>query len=252
MKIDFVLTSVNDNSYYYNLYPFIQKVWKEKFNLDLICIFIGNEIPEILKIYQKNIILFKPIENINPIYISQVIRILYPALFENKNILITDMDIIPISKSYFFNHLKDKNENCFITYTDRYVKQKMYAICYNLANSKVWKEIFNIHNLKDIQTFLINNYNQNYNGLKNCPGWYSDQKLLYKYLNNYKDLIVFNDKELNYKRLDGKGAVKLKYILDNIDIIINNIHDYSDFHIIRNYHKYLHIIQKIIDKILSI
>lgn len=250
MKIDFVLTAVNDNSYYYNLYPYVSKVWKEKFNLDLICIFIGDKIPEILENYKENIILFKPIENINPIYIAQVIRILYPALFENKNILITDMDIIPISKKYFFEHLKDINEDYFITYTDRYIKQQMYAICYNVANSNIWKKIFNINSINDIKEFLINNYNKNYNGKKNCIGWYSDQKLLYQYLKNYDNLIVLNDKQLNYNRLDGKGTVKLKYILDNIDIISENINNYSDFHILRNYHKYLHIIEKIIEKII--
>jgi hypothetical protein len=251
MKIDFVLTAVNNNSYYYNLYPYVSKVWKERFNLDLICIFIGEEIPQILEKYKENIILFKPIENINPIYIAQLIRILYPALFENKNILITDMDIIPISKYYFLEHLKNINEDYFITYTDRYIKQKMYAICYNVANSNIWKKIFNINSINDIKNFLIKYYNKNYDGRKNCDGWYSDQKLLYKYLQNYEKLIILNDKQLNYKRLDGKGSIKLKYILDNIDNIVNNIEDYSDFHILRNYHKYLYIINKIIDKIID-
>lgn len=251
MKIDFVLTAVNDNPYYYNLYPYVAKVWKEKFNLDLIIIFIGDKIPTILKEFEHNIILFKPIENIHTIYISQVIRLLYPALFDNKNILITDLDIIPISKNYFLDNIENIDENHFITYTDRYINQEMYAMCYNLANSNIWKKIFNINSIEDIKNFLINNYNKEYNGKKNCPGWYSDQKILYKYLQKYNNLIIFNDKQLNYKRLDGKGTKKLKFIIENLDNILDNINDYSDFHMLRNYEKYKKILEKIITRILK-
>ena len=87
MKIDFVLTSCNENTYYLNLYPYVFKVWKQKFNLNLYLILISNEIPDNLLEYSKYIILFKPIENMNTCYIAQVIRILYPSLFENSNIL---------------------------------------------------------------------------------------------------------------------------------------------------------------------
>ena len=250
MKIDFVLTAVNNSSYYYNLYPIIYKVWKERFNLILKCIFVGEKIPEILEEYKEHIILYKPIDNINPIYIAQVIRILYPALFENKNILITDIDIIPISKNYFFNSIRDISNNHFITYTNRYKKQEMYAICYNLANSDTWKKIFNINNINDLTQFLIKNYNSEYNGTKNCPGWYSDQKLLYSHIHSFDKLVVLNDKQLNYKRLDGKGTVKSKNILQNLDNVLENIENYSDFHLLRNYPKYMKIINKIVDKII--
>lgn len=249
MKIDFVLTAVNNNSYYYNLFPHVYKVWKERFNLELKCVFIGNSLPDILQDYKDNIILFEQIEGIHEIYIAQVIRILYPALFDNKNILITDMDIIPISKDYFLKYTENIENDKFITYTDRYIKQEMYAICYNLANSNTWKKIFGINSIGDIKNFLVNNYNQEYNGVKNCPGWYSDQKLLYKYLQFFPDLVVLNDKILNYKRLDGKGGAKVKYILENIDTILDKIEDYSDFHLLRNYHKYMNVINKIVSKI---
>ena len=137
MKIDIVLTACNLVNKYISYYPIIYKVWKERFNLDCYLILISDEIPDILVKYKDYIILFPEFENINSAYISQVIRILYPALFENKNVLITDMDIIPISHHYFIESIKEYSNDNFITFTDRYAYREspMYAICYNIANT---------------------------------------------------------------------------------------------------------------------
>lgn len=260
MKIDIVLTSCNLNNYYLNLYPYVFKVWKERFNLDLYLVLISDTIPDNLIKYDKFIILFKPIDKINTTYIAQVIRILYPCLFDNLNILITDIDIFPISKEYFFTSIQNYSDDKFIAYTDRYIKNNMIAICYNIANSNIWKKIFNINNVDDINNFLIANYKEKYTGIKNCEGWYSDQELLYKYVMNYinksnenlNQVIFLNDKDIGYKRLDGKSANKLSDIKENETNILANIHIYSDFHIIRNYHLNLKLFENIIQSILSL
>jgi hypothetical protein len=166
MKIDFVLTAGNINSHYTNLYPLIYKIWKERFNLDCYLILVADEIPDYLEELKNYIILWKPIENINNIYVAQVIRILYPALFKNKNILITDLDIFPVSRKYFIDSIKDVDDNKFISYTNRYFKQKMVAICYNVAKSEVWSDIFGINTEDYIRKFLIEYYNNEYNGIK--------------------------------------------------------------------------------------
>ena len=269
MKIDIVLTSCNLNNYYLNLYPYVFNVWKVKFNLDLYLILISDSIPDNLLKYEKYIILFKPIPNINSTYIAQVIRILYPSLFNNLNVLITDIDIFPISKNYFITSIEKYSQEHFIAYTNRYMKNNMIAICYNVANSNVWKKIFNINNLEDINNILLSNYNDKYNGIKNCVGWYTDQKLLFNYIMEYinktntsdtnntdntdntdNTVIFLNDNDINYKRLDGKSANKLLEIKNNQNYILKNIDVYSDFHIIRNYNLNLKLFENIIESIL--
>ena len=256
MKIDIVLTACNLNMYYLNLYPYIYKVWKEKFNLDLYLILISNTIPDVLNNYKKYIILFEPIENINTCYTAQVIRILYPSIFDNLNVLITDIDIIPISINYFIDNIKEYSDDKFISYTDRYINDNMVAVCYNIANSSTWKKIFNIENISDITNILVKKYNSEYTGSKNCKGWYSDQNILFEYLMEFKKeqynlLIMLNDKNTGYKRLDGKSATKLNKIINNKQEIIQNINSYSDFHIIRNYHTNILLLEEIIYNILN-
>jgi hypothetical protein len=258
MKIDIVLTSCNLNTYYLNLYPYVFKVWKERFNLDLYLILISDVIPDNLLEYKKFIILFEPIPKINTTYIAQVIRILYPCLFNNLNILITDIDIFPISKKYFLFSIENYSNEQFVAYTNRYIKNNMIAICYNIANSNVWKKIFNIENIIDINNILISNYNENYTGKKNCEGWYTDQQLLFNYIMEYikkrnnddiNNVIFLNDIDIGYKRLDGKSANKLLEIKNNQLNILDNIDNYSDFHIIRNYNSNLKLFEDIIQAI---
>lgn len=259
MKIDIVLTSCNLNNYYLNLYPYVFKVWKERFGLNLYLVLISNKIPDNLLEYEEFIILFKPIPDINTSYIAQVIRILYPCLFDNLNILITDIDIFPISKKYFFHSIESYSNNQFIAYTNRYIKNNMIAICYNVANSNIWKKIFNINTIDDINRILLENYNNKYNGTKNCEGWYTDQQLLFNYImkyiqeiNNVKTnkVVFLNDNDIGYKRLNGKSANKLMKIKNNQLNILHNIHTYSDFHIIKNYNLNIKLFEDIIEAIL--
>ncbi len=256
MKIDIVLTACNLNTYYLNLYPYVYKVWKEKFGLDLYVILISDHLPENLTDYKDHIILFKPIHEINTCYTAQVIRILYPCLFENLNVLITDIDIIPISTKYFIDSIKDYPDEKFISYTDRYIKNNMLAICYNVANSSTWKKIFGINSIDDVINVLVKNYDKNYDGKKNCNGWYTDQKLLFDYITNYKktnlsDIVLLTDEQTTYKRLDGKSAAKLNEIKTNKQKILDTVITYSDFHIIRNYHVNISLLEDIIKKILE-
>ena len=85
MKINICLMSCNDNIKYYSFYPFVKKIWEKTLNIKCILIFVGFDLPKLLKPYKDDIIIFKPIENMNTAYIAQNIRLLYPALIKSDN-----------------------------------------------------------------------------------------------------------------------------------------------------------------------
>jgi hypothetical protein len=249
MKIDLVLTAGNLSPHYTPLFPYIHKVWKHRFNLPCYMILISNHIPEYLNEYKDYIILWKPNTDMSDIYVAQVIRILYPALFDNKNVLITDLDIIPVSKDYFTKTIENYDENKFISYTDRYIDRNMLAVCYNVANSKIWKSLFNINNANDIEKLLLKWYNKQYTGRKNCPGWFTDQQKLYQITKNFKDLIIFKDKDINFKRSDNRQRNKIE-ILKNFNDYLNNIDKFTDIHVIRPFNKNENYIKKMVNKLI--
>ena len=192
--------------------------------------------------FPNSVLLYNPVPNIHTTFQAQCIRLLYPALMENETILISDMDIVPLKRQHFVELLSNYDNEQFVTYTDRYIKQKMFAMCYNAAHCSVWQTIFKVKNFDDIATILTRWYNGDYNGSKNCIGWFTDQEKLYSNAINYNKLIILNDKDTEYKRLDKKQK---KYIVENKQAICMSIHNYSDFHFIRPYSKFHKIIHNI-------
>lgn len=254
MNIDFVLTACNMTHHYLHLYPLVFKTWRKVCNLDCYLILINNEIPDFLKEYEEYIILFPPLEEVHDIFTAQVIRILYPCIFENRNILITDIDIFPVSRDYFLEPLKKYSPDHFITYRDKYIPQNMYAVCYNVANSNVWRDIFGIKYLGGVIKVLVKWYKSfpEYNGTKNCQGWFTDQEMLFKYVNHWNKktnkLVILNDSELNFSRLDKRDK---QAIVGNFNKVLEDISSkkYTDFHSIKPFERMHNYIRKIVEQI---
>ena len=148
MKLDCVLTAVNENELYLDFIPIFIKTWNKLYpDVDVKIILIAENIPENLLSYKNNIILFKPIENIETSFTSQIIRLLYPCILNYENgIMITDMDMIPMNRTYYTENIKSYSNDKFIYYRENVCfNTSQIAMCYNIATSKVWKEIFKVN-----------------------------------------------------------------------------------------------------------
>ena len=108
MKLSCVLTACNDIPLYYDFIPLFIKTWNKLYpDVDVKIIFISDSIPTKFIKYSDNLILFKPLPNISTAFISQYIRLLYPAILDYKyGILITDMDMLPMNRSYYTKNIE--------------------------------------------------------------------------------------------------------------------------------------------------
>jgi hypothetical protein len=250
MLFDTVITACDINPLYLSPFPIVHKCWYNMFGVRCKLILISNHIPDFLSNLKDDIILFEPIDGVHNAFTSQVIRILYPCLLDDKIILTTDSDIIPTNSKYFtdnIDHIKDDN---FVSFRDKYVDQEMLAICYNVAHQKVWKEIFKINNVEDIRDRIKEWYNDDYNGEKNCPGWFTDQKKLFEHVMMYDKRQILKDNETGFKRMDKKDK---KYLMNNYNLEKENFKNlmYSDFHFIRPFNKFKKYINEIMNAVLS-
>ena len=241
MKVTKVLVSC-DNIHYAEMFPLVKEAWSRVCGYDCIVVYVGNELPDVLKQekYKNSVFLFKPIEGIHTTFQTQCIRLLWPCLMHDEIVLISDMDIAPLQKEYFHDVLFNFHENMFVTYTDRYIKQYMFAMCYNVAHSRTWSEKFNVFSYEEICEKLklwYNGLENKYDGQKNCPGWYTDQKQLYKHIIDSPGVAILNDAQTKFKRMDKKQK---KFILSNIEGLKKDIQNkiYTDFHFIRPYSKF--------------
>jgi FkbM family methyltransferase len=249
MKIECVLTGCNMDPTYYEFIPLFIKSWKKLMpEINVIIVLIADAIPISLSLYSNHIILFKPIENVSDKFISQYIRLLYPALlstFNNGGILLTDIDMMPLNSIYFTEAIKNIPGDKFICYRDELLYHyKEVPICYNVACANIYKKIFNINCEADVIDKLKKRYMEiNYDNISGGSGWSADQKDLYTYLQqNYSENTIYlTDTITGFKRLDRSN---LKYDTETK----NGISDgkYSDYHACRPYSQYKTINDEIV------
>lgn len=237
MKLDCVLTAVNENVLYLDFVPIFIKTWNKLYpDVDVKIILIAKTIPESFKIYKDNIILFEPLENVLTSFTSQFIRNLYPCILDYKNgVMITDMDMLPMNSTYYTKNILEFDNNKFINYRGNLLfKKKQLFMCYNVATPKIWKDIFKINSTDDIVNIIkdVSNNNTIKKGHGNT-GWSIDQITLYRKVMDWNkktnNLICLKDNQTKFKRLD-----RNKFNISNVNIRNNvTLGKYTDYHCYR-------------------
>ena len=252
MKLDCVVTACNTNLLYMDCIPYFIKIWNKLYPLvDIKIIFINDKIPDSLQKYKKNLILYKPPENISTAFISQYIRLLYPAILNYQNgVMITDIDNVPLNNKFFTDNIKSFQNDKWINLRDWMdIKGKNPQICmmWQIACPNIWKTVFKINSIKDITDRLIEkNKEITYIDGHNNSGWCTDQIDLYKYVMSWnetsKNYIKLYDKYTKHNRLDREDLKKYltKKNIKRLLFLINKGF-FTDYHILRPYTKYKQI-----------
>jgi len=226
MKLDCILTAVNENTLYLDFIPIFIKTWNKLYpNVDIKIILVANKIPDEYLCYKDNIILFEPIENVLTNFTSQIIRLLYPCILNYENgVMITDMDMLPMNRTYYTENIKSFDNSKFIYLRENICfEYNQLAMCYNVAVPKIWQEIFEINSIEDIR-----------NRLKSIGQveWCTDQLVLYKKVmewnNKTNNLICLKENSTGFNRLDRDTFGLNNIIKENIS---NGL--YSDYHCYR-------------------
>lgn len=236
MKIDCVLTASNLNPLYCEFIPTFIKMWNKLVpEADVIIILIANEIPPKYLKYSKNIILFHPLEGVKTEFISQYIRCLYPSILKySGGILITDMDMLPMNRSYYVDNIAQIPDSKFIYFRDVLLDDQQIAICYNIATPTTWRQVSNISTLEGITSRLLERYSQiSYDGIHGGYGWATDQLDLYKNLMTWglesNHFISLQDHTSGFRRLDRS---EMPQFSEHEKLLIQS-GGYSDYHALR-------------------
>jgi len=240
MKLDCVLTAVNEKKEYLDLAPIFIETWNKLYpNVDIKIILIAKKIPEELIQYKDKIILFEPIKNVSTCFTSQFIRNLYPCILNYDNgVMITDIDNLPMNKTFFTKNIENIPDNKWINLRDYVYCNREICMMWQVATPKVWKDVFNIKNEEDIkQTLISENNSINYIDGHNKSGWNTDQLFLYKKVMQWNkktnDYVFLKDKETGYNRLCSFGTLNSQYKISKLIKINIKKGKYSDYHCLK-------------------
>lgn len=226
MKIDYVIVSSDTNEMYLDFWEVIKPMWNNLVGIKPVLVLICDE-ESYVDDGDSIIIKIKQIDNINIPLQAQLGRIYGLKYFENKNILISDIDMIPLNKEYFTELIKDINDESIIIYSsDAYQGCERYPMCYISANSEIYKDIFELNNL-NYEEFIDNMVDFNW-------GWDTDEKYITKQINDSKyNLVKLNrgwSRGIAENRVD-----RVKWEYNVLDLIKGK---YIDSHSLRPYKNY--------------
>lgn len=233
MKVGTVLVATDTNPLYCDFIPLFVKAWKTLIpEADVCIVMIANEIPERFRQYSEHIKLFPPIEGIHTAFQAQCIRLLYPRLISrDEGVLITDMDMLPMRRSYYTDPIANISGDTFVVYRDVCLPGEI-SMCYNIAHPAVWRGVFGEEDAVDIlrRWYAPTNYDGQHGGV----GWGTDQVILVKMFNEWNGpKVVLNDTITRFGRLDrihpwvfaDKNALKARIQKG----------EYADYHCMRPY-----------------
>jgi len=166
------------------------------------------------------------------VFLAQNLRLLIPALYPEDVCILSDIDMMPLSKKYFQDSISKLSEDKFVVYRSDATPDSMLPICWNAALGKTWGEIFSIKNMDDIDETLKKWYPKKYKPYK--KNWYIDQIKLREYLNIFEKN---NSGRVNYFIDDdlGFGRLNRDNLHDDFKEYINQKKAYVDFHMPRSF-----------------
>ena len=86
--------------------------------------------------------------------------------------MITDIDNLPLNKTFFTENIKNISNDKWINLRD-WKKRNQISMCWQVANPCTWKQVFDIHSVEDIKETIKSV------GLQSQDNWYIDQLYLY-------------------------------------------------------------------------
>lgn len=230
LKITRAIVSSDTNPMYLDFWPIVAKMWKDHIGIQPTLALIAPE-ETIVDTSIGDVIRFEPIPGISTALQAQVIRLLLPAYFEDDVCITSDIDMIPLNKDFFLNTVQDVPDDTFVNYDFWY--GETYQMCYNIGKGTLFKEIFNINSVEDIETIIKSWAAENI-------GWITDEVILtrslrawHRFSTNF--LRIYCPKGKRVDRSDWHNPKKR-----------SGKSHYIDSHMLRPYSKYKKQIDKLI------
>lgn len=245
MRPEIALHSCDSNPMYLDFWPLVSKVWRLRMGIEPILVYIdeNHDIP--IDTTYGRIIKLKPIPGI-PTYMHSVWGRFWAAtLFPNKVCIVSDIDMFPISKTYFIKQLQNVPDNKYVHLYSPTSKvnvsirtrhqlwcssESIFPVCYHVGKGALLASVLKINpnwesSVRDLANHSYESKGTHAADAANRPKWGIDEDYTTKLLNEHPDKSIFYFLSRYHLRLDRGG-----WIYDPSDIKQDA---YGDCHSVR-------------------
>ena len=231
-NIDYVVISSDDNYMYKDFYSIVAKRW---YDLGFKTYYVNiTDTDEVIENEWGIIHKIKYLDFVSTGFQSQVVR-LFSSKFIEGNIMMSDIDMLPINGEYYNQYLNELTDDNVIIYSGQpYGDVPYYPMCYVVSNSSNFIRYLDIENMNfsEYCKMLSDKYGQS---------WNTDESFMYNQFQNHSDKLVIK-RERNFSRRVDRGNWNY-----NIELLKNGY--YIDSHLLRPYSQYKTQIDELLKKI---
>jgi len=168
MRLDQAIIATNQAPYHVEAACLSAAGWR-RLGVDCVVGFVGEAIPSLLAKHGLRVVRVPPPEGVPTAFAAQVVRLLLPCLFPEAVSVLSDADMVPLSRSYFVSPLEEVPVDRLVVYRpfDRIpegrrtdLHERQIPICYNAAGGDVWREVFAVRTPEQLQSTLLDWYDE--------------------------------------------------------------------------------------------
>lgn len=249
MKIDLVIHSSDSNPFYLDFWPLVSKVWKLRFGLRPLLVYIdeNHDIP--IDTTYGDVIKMKPVPDV-PLYLQcQWVRFWIPSQFPDKVCLLSDIDMFPISRNYFINQIASIPDTKYVHLNPAH---QFIPVCYHLAKGSLFTRVLDLEpNWEDsIRKLYAKNMGHDCFAqdpsnliLKDKIQWGADEEYTTRKIRDYPDQSVFVMLSRRHGRLD-----RSHWVWSPHQILLDM---FADAHSIRPYSAHSKEIEKLVQTLIG-
>jgi len=222
MKPEIALHSCDSNPMYLDFWPLVSKVWRLRFGIEPILIYIdeNHDIP--IDTTYGRVLKLKPVPGI-PTYMHSVWGRFWGAtLFPDKVCIVSDIDMFPISKTYFVKQLEHVPDS---KYVHLYSPTKhanvsvgprrqhwcscdaIFPVCYHVAKGALLALVLKINpvweaSIRDLASHSYATAGDHIKDAGERPQWGIDEDYTTKLICMYPDRSIFHFRPRYHLRID--------------------------------------------------
>lgn len=143
MKIKYAIVSSNNNKNYLDFWPIVKKLWVDLIGIKPILVLISDK--DLVTDYGDSIIHeIKYIDGYDSGFLSQISRMYVTKYYNDDVCIISDIDMLPLSKTYFNDYLNEVPDNDIAILSSDAYNYLRFPICYNAGNGQIFNDILDL------------------------------------------------------------------------------------------------------------
>lgn len=175
MNIDFAIVSSDDNPFYLDFWPVVSKLWRERMKIEPILLYFGNKD---LDQRHGTIIKMRTVPGV-PLYLQCACsRLWYPGTVPNAVSILSDIDMLPLSKKYFIDQIKDVATDKYVHLNPCFESYGQVAMCYNVARGDTFLDVLKIPEKWEDAAFSFLSTKPMRRHTESHPLWFVDETIL--------------------------------------------------------------------------